>query len=212
MTDAAAPPGRRGLRLPGPTVPQERVVVGWPTMKRIDAWRGHLGAARDAVAIVVRTIAELEPVLVVAEVGEGRAAAGWIGDGVEVVELPMDDAWLRDTGPVVLTDADGGRAAVHFGFDAWGGRHDDYTLDAASVARSPITSVWHSERAPFVLEAGAVTATADGTVITTASCLLDPAQRRCRRRHGRGLVRRLAGRSAWCGCPRAWPTTAPADT
>ena len=34
--------------------------MGWPTMKRIDAWRGHLGAARDAVAIVVRTIAELE--------------------------------------------------------------------------------------------------------------------------------------------------------
>ena len=150
--------------------------MGWPTMKRIDAWRGHLGAARDAVAIVVRTIAELEPVLVVAEVGEGRAAAGWIGDGVEVVELPMDDAWLRDTGPVVLTDADGGRAAVHFGFDAWGGRHDDYTLDAALGGALADHLGLAPERAPFVLEAGAVTATADGTVITTASCLLDPAR------------------------------------
>jgi agmatine deiminase len=53
----------------------------------------------------------------------GRCAPG----AVEIVELPLDDSWLRDSGPIYVVDHDdsgasagGRRTAVHFGFNAWG--------------------------------------------------------------------------------------------
>ncbi len=170
-------PAARGFRLPADTVAHERVVLAWPTMTRRDFWRGHLGAARDAFAIVARTLASFEPVTIVADVGEGRAAEGWVGEGIEVIELPIDDSWVRDNGPMILTRDVGGtveRLAVGFGFNGWGGKlaphHHDAALPAALAAHLGIEHV----AAPFVLEGGAVVTDGEGTVITTESCLLHP--------------------------------------
>src|SRR6187549_3680729 len=95
-------PAERGFRLPAEYDRHERVVISWPTMRRIDFWRNHLGAAHDAYAVIIRAIAEYEPVTVVADESEGRAAEGWLGDDIDVVELPIDDSWVRDNGPVFL--------------------------------------------------------------------------------------------------------------
>ena len=46
---------------------------------------------------------------------------------------PIDDSWLRDSGPIFVVD-DGGaarRAGAHFGFNAWGERFPPYDKDAA---------------------------------------------------------------------------------
>ena len=40
----------------------------------------------------------------VADEGEGRSAEGWLGDGIEVIEIPIDDSWIRDNGPMFVTD------------------------------------------------------------------------------------------------------------
>src|ERR1700712_2027950 len=100
-------PAQRGFRVAAETAPHERCLMTWPTMRRVEFWRGHLGAARDAYAIVARAINAHEPVLMIADEGEGRAAEGWMGGEVEVIELPIDDSWIRDNGPVFLTHPDG---------------------------------------------------------------------------------------------------------
>jgi len=173
--DAAdQPPGRRGYRLPAPTDPVERVVIAWPTMKRVDFWRNHLGAARDAFAIVARTLAEYTDLVVVTDLGEARSAAGWIGGDVEVVELAIDDSWLRDNGPLTLCHDDGSRLALHCGFNGWGSRLVPFDADAAVAADIADHLGIAVQSAPFVLEGGAVAGNGAGTVVTTASCLLHP--------------------------------------
>lgn len=176
MTDGATAvrtPAERGFRLPADTAPHERVLLAWPTMARRDFWRGHLGAARDAFAIVARAMAAYEPVTIVADRGEGRAAEGWVGDGIEVIEVPLDDSWIRDNGPVILTNGTE-RLAVGFDFNGWGEKLLPFDKDAAVPAAVAVHLGIEHVRAPFVLEGGAFTTDGEGTLITTESCLLNP--------------------------------------
>jgi len=169
-----ATPARRGFQIPPQTVVHERCIMAWPTMRRIDFWRGHLGAARDAYAIIARAINEYEPVLMIADEGEGRAAERWMRDEVEVIELPIDDSFIRDNGPIFLLNDEGKRAAAHFGFNAWGEKLAPWDRDAA-VAK-PLCEHLGIDRfeVPFVLEGGSIAMDDVGTLVTTEQCLLNP--------------------------------------
>ena len=48
---------------------------------------------------------------------------GWLCRRVEVLELPIDDSWIRDSGPIYLVDDDGGVAMVQLRFNAWGEKY-----------------------------------------------------------------------------------------
>ncbi|KOO11756.1 agmatine deiminase, partial [Vibrio xuii] len=98
--------------------------------------------------------------------------------GVRLVELPLNDAWMRDIGPTVLVNQAGERRGISWQFNAWGGeynglyenwQHDD--LVASSVCE--ILGIDHY-RAPFVLEGGAIHTDGEGTLYTTEECLLSP--------------------------------------
>ncbi len=125
ITTTAAPATAR-LRMPPEWAPHERTLIAWPA--RPDAWRGAtIEQARDAHAAVVAAVAAFEPVTLVADPADADDARRRVrGENVEVVALPIDDSWLRDSGPLVVTgrDADGrpARAGVDFRFNAWGRR------------------------------------------------------------------------------------------
>lgn len=150
--------------------------MAWPPMRRVDFWRGHLGAARDCYAIVARAINEYEPVLMIADEGEGHAAEQWMRGEVEVIELPIDDSWIRDNGPVFVVDGAEGRAAVDFCFNGRGERHGPWDRDASvGPALCAHLGIERLE-APFVLEGSAVAVDGAGTLVAVEECLLDPAR------------------------------------
>jgi agmatine deiminase len=155
----------------------ERTLVVWPARRSL--WGAHLDAARAAHAATVRAIAHFEPVTVVANARAGDdaavAAAALDGvDGVEVVEEPVDDSWVRDTGPIVVTDRAGARRAVDFRFNGWGEKYVPYDADDALASRLAERLGLRHDGAPLVLEGGAVTVDGAGTLVTTEQCLLHP--------------------------------------
>ncbi|MCX7621512.1 MAG: agmatine deiminase family protein [Acidimicrobiales bacterium] len=166
-------PADHGFRLPAPDATHERVIIAWPTMRRIEFWRGHLGAARDTYALIARAIAEYEPVLVIADEGEGRAAQGWLGSGIEVLELPIDDSWIRDNGPFFVRNDAGERAAVQFRFNGWGQRLAPWDRDASVGERLAAHLGLPFFVAPMVLEGGAVAVDGAGTLVATESSILN---------------------------------------
>ncbi len=96
------------------------------------------------------------------------------GDGVEVVELPLDDSWARDSGPIFVTDGAGGRAGVQFGFNGWGGKFEPYDDDAVFATRVLDTlGVQRRDATHLVLEGGSITVDGEGTLITTEQCLFE---------------------------------------
>lgn len=159
------------LRMPAETAPHERTLMAWPT--RRDLWDQHLDAAKHDFAVVAATIARSEPVLMVATGGDSDEAARACGPGVEVLDLPIDDSWLRDTGPVVVTGS-GHRVALDFEFNSWGGKFHPYADDDALAARLAVHLGIEHHRVPMVFEGGAITVDGRGTAITTEQCLLHP--------------------------------------
>ena len=171
----ARTPAADGFTVPPEWDPHERSLVAWPA--RASMWGAQLTAAKVAHTEVVRAIAQFEPVLLVANIGDGvEAAAACAGTAfpVDVVEEPINDSWLRDIGPIVVRDRSGHRAGVDFVFNAWGDKFTPYDADAALAA-------WLCDRlglahyqSPIVLEGGSFTVDGAGTLVTTEQCLLHP--------------------------------------
>jgi agmatine deiminase len=174
-------PGQTGatataLRLASPTARHECSLVAWPSLAEGAAWNGHLGAARDAVASLVRTIVRFEPVVLVAVPGEARVAASYVPPEVTIVEQAFDHARLGDVGPLVLTGEDGRRRGACFAFNGWGGRAPRHAADTeVAVALCELLGL-SAEEIPLVLEGPAVVTDGAGTLVVTEQSVLDPAR------------------------------------
>jgi agmatine deiminase len=172
-----------GLRMPAEWAPHERTLIAWPA--RAEAWRDTtIEAARDAHALVVAAVAAFEPVTLVADPAHAEdAKRRCTAENVEVLALPIDDSWLRDSGPLVVTDADGNRAGIDFRFNAWGEAFTPYDKDAA-IARLLLEHLGIERFAsPIVLEGGSIAVDGAGTLVTTEQCLLNPNRNPLLHRH-----------------------------
>jgi agmatine deiminase len=147
--------------------------MGWPC--RLDLWGKTLDQARADYAAVANAVAAFEPVTMIANPGpDAGDARGALSENVEIVELALDDSWLRDCGPIYVYDDDGRRLAVHFAFNAWGEKFPPWDNDAVVgrlIAERLGDRVVESS---MVLEGGSILTDGRGTLLTTEQCLLNP--------------------------------------
>jgi len=109
----------------------------------------------------------------IATLGDGAEASERCGAGTTVVELPIDDSWFRDTGPIYVFDGPE-RVALDFTFNGWGEKFHPFDQDAA-VASAWTNHVGHPTRTVgLVFEGGSITVDGAGTAITTTQCLMHP--------------------------------------
>ncbi|MFF4771472.1 agmatine/peptidylarginine deiminase [Microtetraspora fusca] len=160
------------MRMPAEWEAHEGCLMAWPT--REDLWGEVLGEARAEYAAVARAIAAFEPVTMVARPDQVEDARAACGEGVEVIGVPIDDSWLRDSGPIFTLTGDGRRVGVDFRFNAWGEKHAPYDSDDKFAARLLDLRGVETVRSEMVLEGGAITVDGEGTLITTEQCLLNP--------------------------------------
>ena len=170
-------------RQPAEWAEHASLYVGWPG--DAEEWGGELAGARGEIADLVLALSDPDEdtgacdiVDLVAAPGE-PAAAAWgefaeeIAAGrVRIVELPIGDVWLRDTGPIFTKGADG-EAAASFAFNGWGGK---YVMgEDAKIASLIAASLGVPERrfAQLVAEGGAIEVDGEGTAILTRQCFLN---------------------------------------
>ena len=136
-----------------------------------------LAGAKADYAAVIRAIADFEPVLVVCPPGQARRGPQRLrrqASGVEVLELPIDDSWTRDNGPIFVRNAaarlpPSGSASTR-GASRWHPHADDARLPERIAAHLGMRLF----EAPIILEGGSITVDGEGTVLTTEQCLLNP--------------------------------------
>lgn len=159
------------MKMPGEFARHERTVICWPT--RTSVYGDHIAEARMAHAALARTISGFEPVTMIVKSGDAEDARQRCGATVDVVEIPIDDSWFRDTGPIYVVDRDR-RVATNWIFNGWGAKFSPIDADVA-VARRWATYAGHEVReVDMVLEGGSITSDGERYLATTEQCLLNP--------------------------------------
>ena len=121
---------------------------------------------------IANTIAQFEPVTMLVHERDFANARQALNRRVQLVKRPIDDLWMRDTGPVFVRGAGGRRAGIDFNFNGWGGKQAH--RGDAKVARwvTALTKV-ERVRSTLVLEGGGVEVDGEGSAIITESCVLN---------------------------------------
>lgn len=109
-------------RMPAEEAPHEATFMQWPVNREVHPDGVFLDMLQDAIADIANTIAEFEPVIMLMPADAMAAAARKLSSDIEVWDIPTDDLWARDSGPVFVTDGTGGRAVTGFNFNGWGGK------------------------------------------------------------------------------------------
>ena len=174
-------------RWPAEWEPHEATWVSWPV--KPETWPGIFDRIPVAYSRMVAAIARFEPVCVLAGTAEVRDIARPLLDAacaqagscfpVSLIDIPVNDSWCRDHGPIYLTGIPGrsqaGRSVViDWGYNAWGGKYPPWDLDDLAASRIAERLGVPSIRPGIILEGGAIEGNGDGTVMTTESCLLNP--------------------------------------
>ncbi|MBP0451472.1 agmatine deiminase family protein [Kitasatospora sp. RG8] len=165
--------GAAGYRVPLDTVPHTRTWMAWPDSSTI--WRGKLSGVQSNIALIAKTIAKYEPVTMCANPAGVAKARSMCGSRVTVIgDIPVDDCWMRDTGPVFRTDGTGGLDAVGLGFNGWGNHQNPHGNDALVAQRVAAYLGVPFTRAGLVAEGGAVETDGAGTLMATRSSIINP--------------------------------------
>ncbi|MDQ3143877.1 MAG: agmatine deiminase family protein [Pseudomonadota bacterium] len=157
--------------MPAETARHDACWIAWPS--RSVLWGNRLAAVRREHALVARTIARFEPVVIVCCDVDAAEAHNLCGDLVRIWICPIDDSWIRDSGPTFLVGDHGGLAIVDWAFNAWGYKYQPYAADAAlkrGIAEDLGLPLVTNR---LIAEGGAILSDGEGTVITTKSCLLN---------------------------------------
>lgn len=162
------------VRMPAEWAPQEWIWIGFP--HRADLWQDATAPAQEQIAAFANAVAETgqQVRLVVHDAANEARARQLVSAAVTLERHPYGDIWLRDTGPLVLLDGEGGRRARRFRFNGWGGKYDDMEGDqevGESLARAGGLPLVRSD---WILEGGAIDTDGTGLVVTTEQCLLNP--------------------------------------
>lgn len=160
--------------MPAEWAPHQATLMEWPTITRSEFWGALFDSAKADYASVANAAAAFEPVIMVADPAQSGEARSMCGEGVEILPIPIDDSWMRDNGPIFVTDGHGGVALVHFGFNAWGGKYLPLERDAEVPSRIATHLGMRRYEAPMVLEGGSFFVDGEGTLLTTEQCLLHP--------------------------------------
>jgi agmatine deiminase len=156
--------------------PHERTWMAFPPPNATfgDEGSDSLIAARIAWADVANTIARYEPVTLIANVDQGATATTLTGDGVTVIERPLNDAWMRDIGPT-FTVADQRLGAVDWVFNGWGAQSwASWDRDALVASDLGLQSGAEIQPSNLTNEGGGIHVDGAGTVLLTETVQLDP--------------------------------------
>ncbi len=162
--------------MPAEWSPHQICWMGWPDRK--DTWIYGLEKPRRAFAQVAQSIAEFEPVYLLTNSRQMNSALEYCQHpNIHLIEIPISDIWLRDTGATFVINDTGGIAGINWRFNAWGENREtlsDYKADielATNILTHLEIDCYH---APLILEGGAIHVDGEGTLLTTEECLLNP--------------------------------------
>lgn len=109
------------------TVPPEedrhdRTFMQWPVNTNVHPERAFLDILQQTIADIANSIVEFEPLTILAATEDQRRARSLLSGAVEIWDIPTEDLWCRDSGPLFAKMPDGRTVISHLQFNGWGGK------------------------------------------------------------------------------------------
>ena len=168
---SAITPAALGYHMPGEFGPHACTWLSWPGATT-RAWSDAGGITTEIVE-VARAIRRFEPVRVAVDPEFHAEAAQRLGPDHELLVLPVDDIWTRDTGPTFLLGPNSSVAAATWNFNAWGNKFAQHDKDALLARRIADSVAVPAYAASIVAEGGGLHVDGEGTVVATESSILN---------------------------------------
>jgi agmatine deiminase len=161
------------MRMPAEWEPHERTWVAFPHHGyTLGESKTEQETARQTWARVANEASDFEHVTVVAHPDDVAIARSYLSSQIEIVDIKIDDAWIRDSGPTFVFDGDQ-LMVVDWVFNGWGAQdwakyNEDAKL-AGEIARLVGVPVLRSE---LVNEGGGIHVNGAGAVLLTETVQL----------------------------------------
>ena len=167
--------GGSSVRLPAEWESQSFVHLTWPHAGT--DWADMLDEVSECFVSIAREIVKRERLLIVCadENSVREQLRDLPQDKITCVEIPTNDTWARDHGGITVME-DGKPVVLDFTFNGWGMKFpanldNQITRQLFEKNIFPENVKYHN-RLNFVLEGGSIESDGQGTILTTAECLL----------------------------------------
>lgn len=110
-----------GFVMPAEDAPHAATFMQWPVSPAVYDDRVFRDMVQDTIADVANTIAAFESVIMLAARDDHAKARKRLSAAVELWDIPTEDLWCRDAGPIFVQN---GRdlAVAHIQFNGWGNK------------------------------------------------------------------------------------------
>jgi len=185
-------PRQQNYRMPAEWSPHAATWIAWP--HNPEDWPGKFQPIPWVYCEIVRHLSQVEDVhiLVNDRAAERRANSMLRRQGANLARLHFhhwrtDRVWLRDSGPIFITNPDARIALTNWKFNGWAkypNHLNDDQIPAhvadlyAMTAFEPAVTLADGTPHRLVLEGGSIDTDGTGTLLTTEECLLSEVQQR----------------------------------
>lgn len=97
----------------------EATFMMWPVNRDVHPDKTFLEYAQQSIADIANTIAEFEPVILLAAGSDHARATKMLSGKIDLWNIPTEDLWARDAGPLIAHRGSE-RVVSHIQFNGWG--------------------------------------------------------------------------------------------
>ncbi len=120
------------LYVPPEESPHERTFMQWPVSRRVYRDKEFQEIIQQTIADIANAVSEFEPLVLLAAKEHHRQIRRMVSNAVELWDIPTDDLWCRDSGPLFAKDTNDKLVVSHLQFNGWGDKQTH--LNDAKIA------------------------------------------------------------------------------
>lgn len=110
------------LYVPPEETRHERTFMQWPASRKVYRDSYFLKSVQETIARIANVISEFEPVVLLASAEEHKRIRKLVSENVELWDIPTEDLWCRDSGPLFAIRDTRELVVSHIQFNGWGNK------------------------------------------------------------------------------------------
>ena len=161
------------MHMPAEWETHDRTWMAWPSNGyTLGETEDDAKIARQTWANVANAVIRFEPVTMLVNPGDLDVASSFLDSKVELVEVPLNDAWMRDIGPTFVR-TNGNLKAINWIFNGWGAQSwATWNFDDRVATNIAALSNTDQIDSPLINEGGGIHVNGEGTILLTETVQL----------------------------------------